>query len=120
VCLSVNFEEQEIRRLLEAEPLLLHKARYQIIDVDPPVDELSGHRHFFPVLDIVALDVADLGQTRHDARAVGVPEAPLDIDIRIVCFVDHNAPLDLGGAPVQKFANFFRSSGRHFSLPYSL
>ena len=77
-------EQQQIGCLLKAEAALGHKAVDQVLHVDAAVDEPALHRDLLAVLHIVALDVADLGDAGHDAGAVGVAEAPLDVDILIV------------------------------------
>ena len=81
-------EEEQIGRLLKAEPPLGHKAVDQVLDTDAPVDEPALHGYSLAVLDVVALDVADLGDAGHNARAVGVAEAPLNVDMLVIGGID--------------------------------
>ena len=81
-------EEQEVGGLLEAEAALGGEAVDQLLHVDAPVDEPALHGDALTVLDVVALDVADLGDARHNAGAVGVPEPPLDVNVLIVAGID--------------------------------
>ena len=81
-------EEQEVGGLLEAEAALGGEAVDQVLHVDAPVNEPALHGGALAVLDVVALDVADLGDARHDAGAVGVPEPPLHVDVFIMAGID--------------------------------
>ena len=81
-------EEEQIGRLLKVEPPLGHKAVDQVLDTDAPVDEPALHGDPLAVLDVVALDVADLGDAGHNARAVGVAEAPLNVDMLVMGGID--------------------------------
>ena len=60
----------------------------QVLDTDAPVDEPALHGYSLAVLDVVALDVADLGDAGHNARAVGVAEAPLNVDMLVIGGID--------------------------------
>ena len=81
-------EEQQIGSLLKAEAAFAHEAPHQVLHVDTAVDELAVLGHPLTVLDIVAGDVADLGNAGHNAGAVGVAQAPLDVVLLVVGRVD--------------------------------
>jgi hypothetical protein len=71
--------QEQIGRFLEAKAPLAGEAANQVGHVDAPVDETAGGGLALAVLDVVALYVADLGDTGHDARAVGVAQAPFHV-----------------------------------------
>ena len=69
-------EEEEVHRLLKAEAVLPDTALNQILDADAPVEEPPLPGNLFPVLQVVAVHVADAGDSGDDAGSVGIPEAP--------------------------------------------
>ena len=74
-------EEEEVHRLLEAEPVLPDAALNQVLDADAPVKETALPGDFFPVHQVIAVHVADAGDSGDDAGAVGIPEAPHHVGV---------------------------------------
>ena len=74
-------QQQQEGGLLKAEAVFRDKALDQILHADAPVIQFAGHGNFLPVLDVVALDRAHLGQAGDDAGAVGVAQAPLYVGV---------------------------------------
>ena len=71
-------EQEQVGGLLIAKAALGHEAANEVLNIDASIDELAVHRDLLSVLDIVAADVADLGDARHHAGAVSVAQAALD------------------------------------------
>ena len=72
-------EEQQPDDPFEHKAVLLIGLLRQLLHVDAPVDELAGDGHHRAVLGlVVAHNVADVGEPRQHAGAVGVAQTPLD------------------------------------------
>ena len=70
-------QQQQIDGFLKAEAVFLLRVGNQVVDLIPPVDELSGDGVDFPLVDHIAVYVADLGDAGNDAGAVAAPQPPL-------------------------------------------
>ena len=75
-------EEQQVRDLRKAEALLADVAVHQVGQVVAAVDQAAGHGHALAVLDRIAEDIADGCAANHDAGAVVVAQAALDVAVR--------------------------------------
>ena len=72
-------EQQKICGFLVAETALPFDGVNQIRDLVAAVDQLAGNRLHFALVKHIAVDVADLGDARDDARAVGFSQAAVDL-----------------------------------------
>ena len=81
-------EHQQKRRFLKAEPPAGEKILHQRLDGVAAVIQLARAGHAPAVLLPAGHDLADLGQTRHNAHAVHVAQAPLDVIAGIIVRVD--------------------------------
>ena len=81
-------QQQQIGGLLKTEAVLAHKAADQVLHIDAPVNQPAGHGGLLPVLDVVALDIADLGDSRQHAGAVGVAQPALYIEPLVKRWID--------------------------------
>ena len=75
-------EEQQVRDLRKAEALLADVAVHQVGQVVAAVDQAAGHGYALAVLDGIAEDIADGRAADHDAGAVVVAQAALDVAVR--------------------------------------
>ena len=71
--------EDEVGYLLKSEALFLEQRRHEVVELVSSVEELAlnGHESLVRV-DIVAYDIADIGEADEDACAVLITQAPLD------------------------------------------
>ena len=99
-------EEEQVGGLGVAEAALGGKALDELGHVDAPVDELAGHGHPLPVLDVVAPDVGDLSDPGHHAGAVGVAQAPLDLPLVVGGRVDAVVFTVLLAQPLQEAGGY--------------
>ena len=74
-------EEEEVDRLLEAEAVLLDALLNQVLNADAPVEESALPGNLFPVHQIVAVHVADAGDSGDDAGSVGIPQTPHHVGV---------------------------------------
>ena len=81
-------EQQQPGGLLVAEPVFFHTARHQIAHVHAPVDQTAFLRRLFPFVHHIAMDVADQGQSGHDAAAVSVAKTALHVVLFKLCRFD--------------------------------
>ena len=85
-------EEQKIGGLLKAEALLVGESVHEVLDGDAAVEEFAGALHAVAVLvEVVGVDLADLGESRDDAGAVDVAQTALYVILLIKRRVDSAA-----------------------------
>ena len=80
-------QQEQICNLRKAEAPFADVGIDEVGQIIAAVDQAALHGHAVAVHDGIAENVADLGAADHDARAVVVAQAALDVAVR-PCFVD--------------------------------
>ena len=79
---------QQVRDLLEPETALAEYVLHEVFDIVAAERQVAVNRHLAVVGDDVTVDVGDIGDTRHNARAIGVAQATLHARAREETRVD--------------------------------